>query len=97
MENLRVRYSLKDQSMNFPFQNTTTIYKPQYKKDLFGFEKKRQKLCSFLKKNMVQVSSEYISIGCNRTAHAASWGNSGLVAFGADTLIALYSPLVRAF
>lgn len=50
MENLRVRYSLKDQSMNFPFQNTTTIYKPQYKKDLFGFEKKRQKLCSFLKK-----------------------------------------------
>lgn len=45
-------------------------------------------------KNMVQVSSEYISIGCNRTAHAASWGNNGLVAFGADTLIALYSPLV---
>ncbi|KAG2212240.1 hypothetical protein INT47_001599 [Mucor saturninus] len=42
---------------------------------------------------MVQVSSEYISIGCNKTAHAASWGNSGLVAFGADTLIALYSPL----
>lgn len=44
---------------------------------------------------MVQVSSEYISIGCNRTAHAACWGNSGLVAFGADTLVALYSPLVR--
>jgi hypothetical protein len=43
---------------------------------------------------MVQVSSEYISVGCNRTAHAACWGNSGLVAFGADTLIALYSPLV---
>ncbi|GAA5816810.1 hypothetical protein MFLAVUS_010344 [Mucor flavus] len=42
---------------------------------------------------MVQVSSEYISIGCNKTAHAACWGNSGLVAFGADTLIALYSPL----
>ncbi|CAO3634423.1 unnamed protein product [Mucor hiemalis] len=42
---------------------------------------------------MVQVSSEYISVGCNRTAHAACWGNNGLVAFGADTLIALYSPL----
>ncbi|KAK4519809.1 uncharacterized protein ATC70_010051 [Mucor velutinosus] len=42
---------------------------------------------------MVQVSSEYISIGCNRTAHAACWGNSGLVAFGADTLVALYLPL----
>lgn len=46
-------------------------------------------------RNMVQVSSEYISIGCNRTAHAASWGNNGLVAFGADTLIALYAPLVK--
>lgn len=45
---------------------------------------------------MVQVSSEYISIGCNRTAHAACWGNNGLVAFGADTLVALYSPLVRS-
>jgi hypothetical protein len=44
---------------------------------------------------MVQVSSEYISIGCNRTAHAACWGHNGLVAFGADTLIALYSPLVK--
>ncbi|KAI8390089.1 WD40-repeat-containing domain protein [Blakeslea trispora] len=42
---------------------------------------------------MVKVTSEYISIGCNRTAHAACWGNSGLVAFGADALIALYSPL----
>ncbi|KAI9257602.1 quinon protein alcohol dehydrogenase-like superfamily [Sporodiniella umbellata] len=42
---------------------------------------------------MVQVSSEYISIGCNRTAHAASWGYNGLVAFGADKLIALYLPL----
>ncbi|KAI8984320.1 WD40-repeat-containing domain protein [Mycotypha africana] len=43
---------------------------------------------------MVQVSSEYISIGCNRTAHAACWGNDGLVAFGANALVALYSPLV---
>ncbi|KAG1457799.1 hypothetical protein G6F56_006533 [Rhizopus delemar] len=42
---------------------------------------------------MVKVSSEYISIGCNRTAHAACWGYNGLVAFGADKLIALYSPL----
>ncbi|KAI8645941.1 quinon protein alcohol dehydrogenase-like superfamily [Parasitella parasitica] len=44
---------------------------------------------------MVQVSSEYISVGCNRTAHAACWGNDGIVAFGADTLVALYSPLDR--
>ncbi|CEP19370.1 hypothetical protein [Parasitella parasitica] len=44
---------------------------------------------------MVQVSSEYIAIGCNRTAHAACWGNGELVAFGADTLVALYSPLDR--
>lgn len=51
----------------------------------------------FKKINMVQVSSEYISIGCNKTAHAACWGNNGLVAFGADTLIALYSPLVSFF
>jgi elongator complex protein 2 len=43
---------------------------------------------------MVQVSSEYISVGCNKTAHAACWGFDGLVAFGADKLIALYSPLV---
>jgi elongator complex protein 2 len=43
---------------------------------------------------MVQVSSEYISVGCNKTAHAACWGVDGLVAFGADKLIALYSPLV---
>ncbi|KAI8059417.1 WD40-repeat-containing domain protein [Gilbertella persicaria] len=42
---------------------------------------------------MVKVTSEYISIGCNRSAHAACWGNNGLVAFGADALIALYSPL----
>ncbi|KAI9473864.1 MAG: WD40-repeat-containing domain protein [Benjaminiella poitrasii] len=42
---------------------------------------------------MVNVSSEFISIGCNKTTHAACWGHSGLVAFGADTLIALYSPL----
>ncbi|KAG0761852.1 hypothetical protein G6F57_007587 [Rhizopus arrhizus] len=42
---------------------------------------------------MVKVTSEFISIGCNRTAHAACWGYSGLVAFGADKLIALYLPL----
>lgn len=67
------------------------IHKPHNKKVKSGF------ICrmTFLHfNNMVQVSSEYISIGCNKTAHAASWGNSGLVAFGADTLIALYSPLV---
>ncbi|ORE02149.1 WD40 repeat-like protein [Rhizopus microsporus var. microsporus] len=44
---------------------------------------------------MVKVTSEFISIGCNRTAHAACWGHDGLVAFGADKLIALYYPLAR--
>ncbi|KAI9317414.1 WD40-repeat-containing domain protein [Dichotomocladium elegans] len=42
---------------------------------------------------MPRISREYISIGCNRTTHAASWGVSGLVAFGANHLVALYNPL----
>ncbi|KAI8992458.1 WD40-repeat-containing domain protein [Pilobolus umbonatus] len=42
---------------------------------------------------MVKVTSEYISLGCNRTTHAASWSMDGLVAFGADKLVALYYPL----
>lgn len=50
---------------------------------------------STIKQDMVKVTSEFISIGCNRTAHAACWGHDGLVAFGADKLIALYHPLAR--
>lgn len=44
---------------------------------------------------MPRVTTEYISIGCNRTTHAAAWGVSGLVAFAASKLVALYDPLVR--
>ncbi|KAI7885696.1 WD40 repeat-like protein [Lichtheimia hyalospora FSU 10163] len=42
---------------------------------------------------MPHIYKEHISIGCNRTTHAASWGLNGLVAFGANQLIALYNPL----
>ncbi|OAD68764.1 hypothetical protein PHYBLDRAFT_117063 [Phycomyces blakesleeanus NRRL 1555(-)] len=42
---------------------------------------------------MPKVSTEFIAIGANRTAHTASWGLDGLVAFGANKLIALYNPL----
>lgn len=45
--------------------------------------------------DMPHIYKEHISIGCNRTAHAASWGLNGLVAFGANQLIALYNPLVN--
>ncbi|ORZ19804.1 WD40-repeat-containing domain protein [Absidia repens] len=42
---------------------------------------------------MANISSEFISIGCNRTTHAAAWAPNGLVAFGADKFVALYDPL----
>jgi hypothetical protein len=44
---------------------------------------------------MANISTEFISIGCNRTTHAAAWAANGLVAFGADKFVALYDPLVR--
>lgn len=43
---------------------------------------------------MPSVTTEHIAIGCNRTLHAAAWNGQGLVAFGANRLIALYNPLV---
>ncbi|KAI8394027.1 WD40-repeat-containing domain protein [Radiomyces spectabilis] len=43
---------------------------------------------------MPSVSTEFITVGCNRTAHAAAWGVNGLLAFGAEKLIALYDPLL---
>ncbi|CAO3596910.1 unnamed protein product [Absidia cylindrospora] len=42
---------------------------------------------------MAKISSEFISIGCNCTTHAAAWAPNGLVAFGADKFVALYDPL----
>ncbi|KAI8338158.1 WD40-repeat-containing domain protein [Chlamydoabsidia padenii] len=42
---------------------------------------------------MAKISTEFISIGCNRTTHAAAWAPNGLVAFGADKFVALYDPL----
>ncbi|KAG0186400.1 Elongator subunit elp2 [Apophysomyces sp. BC1034] len=42
---------------------------------------------------MPKISTEFIAIGANRTTHAAAWGVSGLVAYGADKLVALYNPL----
>ncbi|KAF7721057.1 Elongator subunit elp2, partial [Apophysomyces ossiformis] len=46
-----------------------------------------------LKRAMPKISTEFIAIGANRTTHAAAWGVEGLVAFGADKLVALYNPL----
>ncbi|KAI9020993.1 quinon protein alcohol dehydrogenase-like superfamily [Phycomyces nitens] len=44
---------------------------------------------------MPKVSTEFIAVGANRTAHTAAWGLDGLIAFGANKLIALYNPLVH--
>ena len=43
----------------------------------------------------MRVNSEYISVGGNRQPAAADWDVvSGMVAYGADRNIALWSPLV---
>jgi hypothetical protein len=44
--------------------------------------------------NMVAVTAEYISIGCNKITQAAAWGLDGTVAYAADSLVAIYHPLV---
>ncbi|KAJ2745725.1 Elongator subunit elp2 [Coemansia sp. BCRC 34301] len=41
---------------------------------------------------MVSAKPELISTACSRTAHALDWGTESLVAFGADTAVALYDP-----
>lgn len=43
---------------------------------------------------MVAVKAEYISIGCNKITQAAAWGLDGTVAYAADSLVAIYHPLV---
>lgn len=41
------------------------------------------------------VDSRYLSAGANRHAAAADWGEDGLVAFGSDTNVCLWTPAVR--
>lgn len=43
---------------------------------------------------MVAVTAEYISIGCNKITQAAAWGLNGTVAYAANSLVAIYYPLV---
>ncbi|GAB5592387.1 Elongator subunit elp2 [Umbelopsis nana] len=42
---------------------------------------------------MVAVTSEYISIGCNKITQAAAWGLNGTVAYAAHSLVAVYNPV----
>jgi len=45
---------------------------------------------------MMNISAEFISIGGNRNPAAADWDEAGLqlLAFGADTCVALWDPQV---
>lgn len=45
--------------------------------------------------NEVEVGIEYLSVGANRQTAVADWNQDGLVAFGADSNIALWRPDVR--
>ncbi|KAK8038148.1 hypothetical protein PG994_014915 [Apiospora phragmitis] len=42
--------------------------------------------------NEVEVGIEYLSVGANRHTAVADWNEDGLVAFGADSNIALWQP-----
>lgn len=39
-----------------------------------------------------KIGIEYLSVGANRHTAGADWSGSGLVAFGADSSIALWQP-----
>lgn len=41
-----------------------------------------------------QVSVEYLATGANRQTAVADWSSSGVLAFGADSNIALWAPSV---
>jgi elongator complex protein 2 len=43
----------------------------------------------------VEVERVFIGAGCNRVVNNVSWGTCGLVAFGAQNAVTLFSPLVR--
>lgn len=42
------------------------------------------------------VSTRYLSVGANRYAATADWGENGEVAFAANSNICLWSPAVRS-
>ena len=53
----------------------------------------------------VTILPRFIGVGCNRVTHCVAWGHGdrkntesandeGLVAFGADSMVGLYSPQV---
>ncbi|KAF8934778.1 Elongator subunit elp2 [Dissophora ornata] len=44
----------------------------------------------------MEVTQEYISVGCNRLTQALAWGIDGLAAFGAHYAVALYYPMDSA-
>ncbi|KAG0347830.1 Elongator subunit elp2 [Podila humilis] len=44
----------------------------------------------------MDVTQEYISVGCNRLTQALAWGADGLAAFGAHYNVALYYPMDSA-
>ena len=37
----------------------------------------------------MNVELEYVSVGCNRTPHAADWSSAGVLAYGASRSVAL--------
>ncbi|XP_054271732.1 elongator complex protein 2-like isoform X1 [Macrosteles quadrilineatus] len=41
---------------------------------------------------ITSVQPVFISCGCNRTPHAADWGNNGLICYGACNAVAIYDP-----
>lgn len=45
----------------------------------------------------VEARRVFIGAGCNRVVNNVSWGACGLVAFGAQNAVALFSPQVRHF
>lgn len=42
-----------------------------------------------------EITVDYLSAGANRQTAVADWGADGLLAFGADSNIALWKPSVR--
>lgn len=41
------------------------------------------------------VSVEYLSTGANRQTAVADWSSTGILAFGADSNVAIWRPKVR--
>ena len=45
--------------------------------------------------NAGEAGIEYLSVGANRHTAVADWSDDGVVAFGADSNIAVWQPHVR--